>query len=285
MNTMMTPDDRFPHPPRVASECFTRPRAVLVHDPVAAGAVAAMCSAAEPEGIEAGYLFRALPDAAAYAAAHRIMVNLLQEHLGAVFRLQDLVGDRAEFQIASSDPNLVFTRDSAVTLPWAPDASFRTRMRPTLRRAETLVLGAALAGFGLREIVTLPDGVFLEGGDVIPFSREGHRTLLVGYGRRSDWAAIEFLRSALIPRWADEIIAIRLAPWRMNLDSGFLPVTEDVVVSDTRSVVETTRLDATRTEVIDFWSMLSNLGIVVIRVTPEESVGCQACNACCLGDL
>jgi len=99
-------------------------------------------------------------------------------------------------------------------------------------------MAIAARRLGLREIFSLPDGVFLEGGDVIPFAYYGRRCLLVGYGPRSTRDGIDFLQTAALPEYADEIIAIRLAPWRMNLDGGFVPVTEDLVVSDTRSIVE-----------------------------------------------
>ena len=78
--------------------------------------------------------------------------------------------------------------------------------------------------------------MFLEGGDIIPYINEGRRCLLAGYGPRSTPAAIDVLQQDLLPHYAEKIIAIHLAPWRMNLDGGFLPVADDVIVADTSGV-------------------------------------------------
>jgi len=144
-------------------------------------------------------------------------------------------------------------------------------------------MAIAARRLGLREIFSLPDGVFLEGGDVIPFAYYGRRCLLVGYGPRSTRDGIDFLQTAALPEYADEIIAIRLAPWRMNLDGGFVPVTEDLVVSDTRSIVEAELISSASRAKIDLFEMLRDLKMDVIETTPEESVYCQSCNCLCVG--
>jgi N-dimethylarginine dimethylaminohydrolase len=87
----------------------------------------------------------------------------------------------------------------------------------------------------------------------------------------------------LIPQYADEIIGVELAEWRINLDGGFLPVAEDVIVADVKSIIGGIHIDARTQQKLDIFEMLRELGMKVINVTPDESVFCQACNCLCLG--
>lgn len=264
-------------------ECHVRPRAILVHDPVAAGAFREFDSVQDDSRLEGDLLFRARPDPTPYAEHHLTMVRTIAAHADRVIYLSELIGGEPAFQLAFGNPNQVFTRDSLITLPWAPDAYFRSRMKPEQRRRESETMRSAVERLGLRDILQLPDNIFLEGGDVIPFSYDGKRCLLVGYGPRSTPEAIDFLQQALLPDHADELLAIRLAPWRMNLDGGFVPVSSDVIVADTQSIVAADLVTASGRTSIRMWEMTGDLGIRVIDATPEESVYAQACNCLCLG--
>jgi len=261
-------------------EWAVRPTAVIVHDPLAAGAFDALDPASPPED----FLFRERPDPRRYGEQHAAFVAELRRHLGRVFPLSELAGDHEVWARTARSPNQVFTRDSLITLPWAPSAYIAARMRPALRRPESRTLEVAVQRLGLTELVRLPEHVFLEGGDVVPFTREGRRTLLVGHGPRSTLEAARFLQESLIPAHLDEIIAIRLADWRMNLDGGFLPVAEDVVLSDRESILSAMLLDATGEHPFDLWGALRSLGVRVIEVTRAESIYSQACNCVCLGE-
>ena len=261
-------------------EWATAPKAIIVHDPVQAGAFEALNGADRPEG----FLFRERPDRATYSEQHAALVASLRRYVKTVHLLSELVGDQPVWARTGRCLNQVFTRDSLITLPWLPSAYVPARMRPEQRRPETHTLEAAVLRLGLRELVRLPPEMFLEGGDVIPFARDGRRSLLVGYGPRSTRDAAQFLQQALIPAHLDEVVAIRLADWRMNLDGGFLPIAEDVIVCDTASIVGAEILDVRGARAIDIWELLDRLGMRVIDVTREESVYQQACNAVCLGD-
>jgi N-dimethylarginine dimethylaminohydrolase len=142
----------------------------------------------------------------------------------------------------------------------------------------------AVERLGLREVIELPPDIVLEGGDVIPFAYRGRRCLLVGHGPRTSREAIDFLQQALLPHYADELIALELAPWRMNLDGGFMPLAEDVFVADMSSILAAELVTAEARSSLNLWDMLSDLGVRVIDTTPEESVYVQSCNCLCLGD-
>lgn len=141
----------------------------------------------------------------------------------------------------------------------------------------------AVQRLGLQEILSLPEHLFLEGGDVIPFAAGDRRILLAGHGRRTSREALSFLRETLIPEFADEIIAIELAEWRMNLDGGLVPVADDVVVSDTRSIVGAELFDRRGCRALDVLSFFRDLGMHIIDTTQWESVYAQSCNCLCLG--
>jgi N-dimethylarginine dimethylaminohydrolase len=136
----------------------------------------------------------------------------------------------------------------------------------------------------MRALMTLPDDVFLEGGDVIPFSREGRRTLLVGFGPRTSEVAARFLQGSLIPAHVDEIVAVQLSDWRMNLDGGFLPVAGDVVLIEPTSFRRAVVLDDRGQRPLDFLALLKDLKYRLIEISKEDSIRRQSANAVCLGD-
>lgn len=266
------------------AECEAKPEAVLVHNPIAVGAFRLIDSISDDARLEEEVLFRHRPNRALYAFQHDAFVATIARHVPHVLHLSEVIPEEPAFQLCVENPNQVFTRDSVITLPWLPGGYFRSRLNPSLRRIESETTSAALARLGLREFARLPDSIFLEGGDVIPFAYGDRRCLLVGYGPRSTPSAIDYLQQEFLPRWADEIIAIHLAPWRMNLDGGFVPVAEDVVVSNMASVCRADLVTENSRTQIDLWKLLGDLKIRVIDTTQEESIYAQSCNCLCLGD-
>ncbi|MBC7790049.1 MAG: hypothetical protein H7Z74_08885 [Anaerolineae bacterium] len=260
------------------------PQAVIVHDPVATGAFATMEDIDDPAQLVRELLFRERPEARLYARQHLAFVELLREHVERVIYLSEIIGEHEFFDAARANPNQVFTRDSIITLPWLPGGYITPHMAKALRRPESAATGLALQRLGLSEIIRLPEHLFLEGGDVIPYSREGRRTLLVGYGRRTQVETLFYLQQMLIPEYADEIIGLELAPWRMNLDGGFVPIAEDVVVSNSESIIAAIHFDAHTHRALNVFDMLRDLGTKVIDTTADESVFGQACNCLCLGE-
>lgn len=266
------------------AEYATRPECVLVHDPVASGALRSLSGAADASRLEEEWLFRSRPDEPLYAVQHRALVDVLRAHVKRVLYLSDVAGDHEAYAQAFTNPNQVFTRDSLITLPWEPNGYLAARMKPVLRRPESRTMRVAVERLGLREIAVVPEGLILEGGDLVPFQREGRRTLLAGYGPRTELAALEYLQDALIPRYADEIVAVELAPWRMNLDGGLLPVADDVVITEPESIRSGLLLGARGRQRVDVLAMLQDLGMSIIETTRAESIYAQSCNCVCLGD-
>lgn len=273
----------FPVLPGI-SEFAAKPEAFIVHDPFCSGGLDVFVLRKSATRLEEELLFRETPQAHHYARQHKEFVKTIMKCGIDIVYLANIIGDHPSYQITASNPNQVFTRDSLITLPWIPKGYIAARMKPVLRRAEAATMSAAVKRLGLTEIIRIPEGLFLEGGDVVPFSRGGLRTLLLGYGPRTRLETAHFLQQTLIPKYLDEIIAIRLADYRINLDGGLLPLTNEVVVSNQESILESSLLDQSGQHPFNLWEMFEELGMHVINTTREESIFSQSCNCVCLGE-
>ncbi|HEY8582548.1 MAG TPA: arginine deiminase family protein [Capillimicrobium sp.] len=264
----------------VSGEAQAVPAQIIVHDPATAGALDRLGALPDPE-VRSRFAFTDAPDPARFARQHEGFVAAIAAQGVEPVALGDLLGGRYG-EALELNPNHVYTRDSAVTLPWTPDVFVRGKMREPIRRHEPAVMGDALTALGLRELARMPAGVFLEGGDVIPFAAGGRRVLLVGYGPRSAPAALHALRKALVPEHVDEVIGIELARWRINLDGVIVPVADDVAVAHPGSVERAVRVTEDGVEPVDLFALLADHGVDVVEITAEEAKR-EACNCLCLG--
>ncbi len=265
----------------MASECEVVPNAIVVCDVAALGSLAAF-EDTDADTVESDLLFRYLPDVEQYADDHADFRTAVRSRVP-VIDLADLV-DPDVAPSLRTNPNHVFTRDSAITFPSAPDLFLRSRMAKPLRRPETDVMTAALTALGHTCIGEPPPDVILEGGDVIPFEAGGRRIILVGHGPRSTPSAVGFLADLLIPDVADEIVGFPLAPWRRNLDGAFVPIGPTLALVEPSSFDKVTIDDGAGQEVVDFDDYLRALDMTSIEATRDQSIYDQACNAVCLGD-
>ncbi|MGI5466262.1 dimethylarginine dimethylaminohydrolase family protein [Streptomyces sp. CA-132043] len=269
---------------RCTAEYAQRPETVLVHDPVPFGALGVLEDIPAGE-LEEHLLFREQPDTQRFVLQHRAFTKAIADAGVDCRYLMELAEESVDVRAAQYDPNLMFARDAAITLPWVPEVYLPARMAKPLRRTEVPILSAALEALGLNRLEWGgAEDAYLEGGDVVPFSRGGNRCLLIGYARRTTLAAVRRLREVLIPDLADEIFAIELAPWRMNLDGGLLPVAEDVVVAHVPSFLSTLHLDARGQRHVDLFAVLRELEVTIVETGRDASWLQQACNYLCLGD-
>lgn len=264
------------------SEFATRPSALLVCNAAATRAFSAFAGV-DPDDVERTLLFRQAPVLEDYRREYASFLEALLAQGIPILELADLLAP-SEWPSLATNPNHVFTRDSVITLPSAPDAYVPGRMLEPLRRPETAVLGAALRGLGLSALPAPPEDVYLEGGDVVPFESAGLRSLLVGFGPRTSQAALAYLEGLLVPEFVDEIVGLPLKPPRMNLDGGFLPIAPDLALIEPTSFDRAFVLDGRRRREHAFLDLLLGLGMRLVEVSREESVFAQACNAVCLGD-
>jgi N-dimethylarginine dimethylaminohydrolase len=264
----------------VAGEHDAPPVRVLVHDPAQTSALERLL-AVPADDLEECTLFRHHPDPQTFARAHAALVAAVEAAGVEVVRLLDLVDEQGR-RALDENPNHVYTRDAAITLPWLPGRFVRGVMRRPPRRGEPDVLASALEALELEQLLA-PDGCFLEGGDVIPLARGGRRTLIVGFGPRSSRDAIDVLWRHLHPLALDEVVGVEIVPERMNLDGVLVPVTDDTAVVDRSSIARSFVLDGHGERPVDVVALLSDLGLEPLEVTREEATLQQACNCFCLG--
>ena len=262
------------------SEYEAAPVRFLVHDPAKTRALQLLLEIPADELTERS-LFRAHPDPQRFANEHAALVEWLESAGIEAVRLADVVEERGR-RALDANPNHVYTRDAAITLPWLPGRFLRGAMRQPVRAGEPEVLASALGALGLEEIL-VPQECFLEGGDVIPLAHDGRRVLLVGFGPRTSREGIDLLWRDLHPWALDEIVGVEIVPERMNLDGVLVPVSHDTVVVDRSSIVRSFLLNANGEQAVDVVALLLNLGLEALEVTREEATVLQACNCCCLG--
>jgi N-dimethylarginine dimethylaminohydrolase len=262
------------------SEYDASPVRVLVHDPAETRALERLLDIPADELAERS-LFRAHPDPERFGREHAALVASLESAGIEAVRLGDIVDEHGR-RALERNPNHVYTRDAAITLPWLPGCFVRGAMRHPIRRGEPDVVAYALRALGLEELVP-PHECFLEGGDVIPLARDGRRALFVGFGPRTSRNGIDVLWRHLHPWALDEIIGVEIVPERMNLDGVLVPVTDDTVIVDRSSIVRSFVLDAKGERAVDVLALLSELRLEPLEVTRDEATLLQACNCCCLG--
>jgi N-dimethylarginine dimethylaminohydrolase len=262
------------------SEYEAWPVRILVHDPAGTHALDRLLDLPEDE-LEERSLFRAHPDPERFAGEHAALVASLESAGVEVVRLADVVDEQGR-RALEENPNHVYTRDAAITLPWLSGRFVRGAMRHPVRRREPDVLAGALGALGLEEILA-PQECFLEGGDVVPLAHEGRRALIVGFGPRSSRESIDVLWRHLHPWALDELVGVEIVPERMNLDGVLVPVAEDTVIVDRSSIVRSFLLDANGERPTDVLSLLSEVGQEPLDVTRDEATALQACNCVCLG--
>ena len=91
--------------PEMLGECQPQPEAVIVHDPVAAGAFSAFERITDDDRIEPDLLFRRRPNPSLYASHHAFFVSTVAAHIGRVIYLSALIGDDPSFETAGANPN------------------------------------------------------------------------------------------------------------------------------------------------------------------------------------
>lgn len=267
------------------SEHAVTPSLFLVHDPVAFDAFGEFGGIADGSTLLSRFLFRERPDPARLQQQHRDLVDILSRSVNVLY-LRDIIKDAAERTLLAqfqANPNLVFTHDSIVTLPWVPGGYILGNMKMGIRRQEPAVMRRVADALGLEEIITVPPEHWFEGGDLMPFCYDGKKALLIGHGPRTSEQTLLFFRDTIMADGlVDEIIGFRLASWRLNIDGCFFPISRHVAVANRDSIEGGLLIDRERVEALDPVAYLEGQGMQIIDASREESFFMQACNFACL---
>ena len=188
--------------------------------------------------------WRAAPDPARAAAEHEALCLLLEEA-------------GAEVVVSEHDPgnpDAIYVYDPALV---GDDGAVLLRPGKEARRTEPVALGEALRRAGVPVAAALEPPAVAEGGDTVWLDE---RTLLVGYGYRTDGAGIDALRAAFP---GVEVVWFDLPHWNgagevMHLMSLVSPLDRDLALVYPR--LAPTRLLA----------LLAERGVRVVEVPDEE---------------
>jgi N-dimethylarginine dimethylaminohydrolase len=261
------------------SEFSTRPGRILLHHP---------SDGASLHGVTSDHLsalnFFEVPKSEALYAQYDRLVDAIAGHTEPVFLRDILRGDAGYEAEARSNPNLIFTRDSSVTLPWAPGHFIATRPFLKSRVNEPAIVRRALDRLGLTNLVELEGDEYLEGGDVLPIMDDGKRILLVGFGARTTKGAAIKLALELIPHHLDQIIGLSHDHELLHLDTGFTVLPNRTIFAAAGMFTTGFLIDESRSlKPVNPIRYAEEMGFTIIRCAKPEAIAHERCNMLPLG--
>lgn len=261
------------------AEYSTAPSRILIHDPADGHALAAMRA---DQLAECNFLD--LPGRDQLAAEYRRFRASLADHV-VVVTLDDVLGDDRDYRVeADANPNLMFMRDSSITLPWAPDLYVPARLALPSRANEAGLAGRALERLGLARAFDFAGDEYVEGGDVLPAMDAGERILMIGFGVRTTKAAALRLAYELIPRHVDRIIGLWHDPDLLHLDTGFTVLPNRVMLAAAGMFHAGFEIDARGNErAIDPIAEAEAAGFTIVRCDKADAIAHERCNLLPLG--
>jgi N-dimethylarginine dimethylaminohydrolase len=262
------------------SEFSTRPARILMHHPSACASWHAVTDAHLTD-----LNFLEVPSADALCAQYDGLVETIARHSEPVFLRDILAGDAGYAAEAAANPNLIFTRDSSITLPWAPDRFIATRPFLKSRAGEPAIVRRALEKLGLINLVELEGDEYLEGGDVLPVMDAGKRILLVGFGARTTKGAAIKLALELIPHHLDQIIGLSHDHDLLHLDTGFTVLPGRTIFAAAGMFTTGFLIDETRAlRPVNPIRYAEEMGFTIIRCEKRDAIDHERCNVLPLGD-
>ncbi len=233
------------------------------------------------------FLFREIPKIELFKNQHDKFIEKLIALKLNVKYITDILSKKTinKFKdFFNNNPNFVYTRDAMITLPWVNGGYFLCNMGTDIRNCEPTIMDLIAKEIGLKKIINIPPDLIIEGGDVIPFTYDNKKVLLIGYGRRTTYSTLEFLRNTLVNKGiVDEIIGLNLAKWRINLDGCCVPTSNNLIVLQKDSILSATKLAKNNTENIDIVELFKSNNYKIIEVDIPSSIYKQACNIFCSG--
>ena len=216
----------------------------------------------------ANFLFRARPsDLPNFAKQHAQMCATLQHHGVQVIDILDLPLPETAKALIHQSPNMFFTRDSAICLS---KGGIILRMATEERALEPLVMEYVYRTLHIPILARVPDGQFVEGGDII-FA--GKDLLFVGYGPRTTISGVEFIRDLLIcdSVEARELVAIHVSSERINLDGVLMPLSSSLIMADLSALDRTAIIYSKREKNrVDFRNYLEQRGFNLLNISRFE---------------
>jgi N-dimethylarginine dimethylaminohydrolase len=262
------------------SEYHVAPRRMLLHHP-RHGASLERLSADRMAEVN----FLAVPDPEALYAEYDAFAAQIAAHCEPVYLTNLLGGDPLYAAESATNPNLIFMRDSSITLPWVHHGFIPARPALPSRAREAALAAQALCTLGLSPLTQLDGDEYLEGGDVLPVTFDGRRVLLVGFGVRTTKAAAIKLALDLIPDHVDAIIGLSHDPDLLHLDTGFTVLPNRVILAAAGMFASGFLIDHDRRiSQIDPLAYAEALGCSIVRCDKADAIAHERCNLLPLGN-
>ena len=209
-------------------------------------------------------------------------------HLGSgveTLYLDDVLKDDADYRAeAARNDNLMFMRDSAITLLWQPQVFITARLALRSWVGEQAIAAKALGWLGMSAAVSFADDEFIEGGDVLRAMDAGKRILLVGFGVRTTKAAAIKLALELIPRYVDTIIGLSHDPELLHLDTEFTILPNRVIFAAAGMFTSGFLIDENkRLSNVNPIAHAEELGFTIVRCSKADAIAHERCNMLPLG--
>jgi N-dimethylarginine dimethylaminohydrolase len=262
------------------SEYHVPPRRILMHHPRHGSSLENLSR----ERL-AALNFLDLPHVDELYAEYDAFAALIGSHVDTLY-LEEVLGDHEPYRSEAADnPNLIFMRDSSVTLPWAPTTFIPTRPALPSRAREAEIVTAALQRLGMTPLTHLEHDEYLEGGDVLPVTFDGRRVLLVGFGVRTTKAAAIKLALDLIPNHVDYIIGLSHDTELLHLDTGFTVLPNKVILAAAGMFGAGFLIDENRRlSPVNPLAYAEALGCSIVRCDKADAIAHERCNLLPLGN-
>jgi N-dimethylarginine dimethylaminohydrolase len=267
------------------SEYGATPQAVLTFNPEPWGSIEKLNTQEELEF----HNFLDMPDASALYAEHSKMMDTITELGVTVLELSDLwqdSGANGHAEVASTSPNLFFTRDSSLTLPFegAESLVVSAKMGLPSRQKEPELVTQSLLSMGYDvHVIGLNEDDTIEGGDIIPVTLDGKKTLLVGISSRTTYGAAEAIADEL-GEHVDQVIAIHHPSEVLHLDTGLSFYAGVMVVAEGMFEQAAILKPGKASEEVDAYKYLRDNGFESITVSQAAAVHQEICNVLPLGN-
>jgi N-dimethylarginine dimethylaminohydrolase len=261
------------------SEFCTLPKRILLHHPQHGNSLETLTHERLRE-----LNFLEFPDSEALHREYDQFASNIGNFVETLY-LDEILKDDPDYRSeAARNPNLMFTRDSSITLPWQPDLFIPARLALASRAREPSVVAKALGRLGMKPAVSFSDDEFVEGGDVLPAMDAGKRILLVGFGVRTTKAAAIKLALELIPRHVDMIIGLSHDPDLLHLDTGFTILPNRVMFAAAGMFTSGFLIDENRClSNINPIAHAEELGFKIVRCSKADAITHERCNMLPLG--
>jgi N-dimethylarginine dimethylaminohydrolase len=262
------------------SEHSVRPKKILMHSP-SHGRALEQVGGKDLKDIN----FFSVPESSAFRAQYDLFVKKISEEVEPIF-LADVLSDDPDYALeAASNPNLIFMRDSSITIPWAPAAFIPGRFALESRVKESGIAARALERLGLSACVSFEDDEFIEGGDVLPVEHEGTKALILGFGSRTTEAAARKVALTLIPDYFDIVLGLHHDPDLLHLDTGFTVLPKSTILAATGMFSQGFVIGRSHVvREIDPLCYAEDMGFRIIRVDKQDAILHERCNMLPLGE-